>query len=49
MLTFSPDLPPVEGYTSPNNNSLIDWHQKKAVARLYSRIVCKDQQSYQVI
>ena len=26
------DLPPVRGYTCPNRNSLLDWHQNKAVA-----------------
>ena len=27
-----PDLPPIRGYTSPNNNSLLNWHENKAVA-----------------
>ena len=31
-VTLFPDLPPVKGYTSPNNNSLLVWHQNKAVA-----------------
>ena len=54
-----PDLSPVRGYTSPNNNSLRNWHENKAVALHYSRggwlqwpagIVCKVTKltSYQV-
>ena len=27
-----PDLPPVRGYTCPNNNSLLEWNQNKAVS-----------------
>ena len=27
-----PDFPPVRGYTGPNNNSLLDWNQNKAVS-----------------
>ena len=27
-----PDLPPTRGYSSPNNNSLLDWNKNKAVS-----------------
>ena len=34
------DLPPVRGYTCPNRNSLLDWHQNKALALQSGWLAC---------